>query len=248
MAVIDWRLALRLLGDVVTSAVQPPKQNIRRELPPLEEAIRYCQSLGMRLSRQRRYVLELIYSVNTPLSARAIYDELNQRGKKIGHTSVYQNLEALVEQSVIDCIDDTDEQRLYHRHMGRFSRVNSNQVEEYGSNLHDAVLQKSDVAISSAGTEFLNFAISGVISRKTVPELKEIAEFLRAKTGDDSIDVAFFTNQDAIDFNQELEAEAKKSDALLQQQKLEGARLDSELELALEQMETNIEELCGKNL
>jgi len=67
-------------------------------LPPLnslEEAIQRCQTLGMRLSRQRRYILELLWQQQTHLSAREIYDRLNQQGREIGHTSVYQNLEAL---------------------------------------------------------------------------------------------------------------------------------------------------------
>ena len=40
--------------------------------------------------------------------------------------------------------------------------------------------------------EFLSFAISGTISSNTVAEVRAIVELLRKKTGDDSIDVAFF--------------------------------------------------------
>lgn len=40
--------------------------------------------------------------------------------------------------------------------------------------------------------EFLSFAISGKISSTTVTEVRAIVELLRKKTGDESIDVAFF--------------------------------------------------------
>ncbi|WP_322744865.1 Fur family transcriptional regulator [Leptolyngbya ectocarpi] len=87
------------------------------------DAIERCQSLGMRLSRQRRYILELLWDLQEHLSAREIYDELNQRGKKIGHTSVYQNLEALFEQGIIECVERSDG-RLYGHQNSSHSHVN----------------------------------------------------------------------------------------------------------------------------
>lgn len=66
----------------------------------------------MRLSRQRRFILELLWQVQEHLSAREIYDRLNRGGKAIGHTSVYQNLEALSSQGIIECIERSDG-RLY---------------------------------------------------------------------------------------------------------------------------------------
>ncbi len=88
----------------------------------LEDAVVRCQTLGMRLSRQRRFILELLWQAKEHLSAREIYDRLNQQGKGIGHTSVYQNLEALSSQGIIECIERS-EGRLYgnisdsHSHM-----------------------------------------------------------------------------------------------------------------------------------
>ncbi len=78
----------------------------------LEEAINYCQAKGMRLSRQRLYILEILWRDREHLSAREIYDRLSQQGKDIGHTSVYQNLEALSKEGVIECIERADG-RLY---------------------------------------------------------------------------------------------------------------------------------------
>ena len=88
-----------------------------------DDAIERCQVLGMRLSRQRRYILELLWRDQEHLSAREIYDRLNRQGKEIGHTSVYQNLEALSEQSIIECIDRADG-RLYGNISDAHSHVN----------------------------------------------------------------------------------------------------------------------------
>ncbi len=64
-----------------------------------------CKDLGMRLSRQRRMVLELLWDEREHLSARDIFERLNAKGRNIGHTSVYQNLEALQSAGVIECLD-----------------------------------------------------------------------------------------------------------------------------------------------
>jgi Fur family ferric uptake transcriptional regulator len=89
----------------------------------LEDALGRCQDLGMRLSRQRRYILELLWEAKEHLSAREIYDRLNRRGQEIGHTSVYQNLEALSEQGVIECLERSDG-RLYGHISDSHSHVN----------------------------------------------------------------------------------------------------------------------------
>jgi Fur family transcriptional regulator, ferric uptake regulator len=89
----------------------------------LDDAVERCQHLGMRLSRQRRYILELLWQASDHLSARDIYDRLNQQGKEIGHTSVYQNLEALSDQGVIECIERADG-RLYGNISDAHSHVN----------------------------------------------------------------------------------------------------------------------------
>ncbi|MBE9116081.1 transcriptional repressor [Lusitaniella coriacea LEGE 07157] len=89
----------------------------------LEDALHRCQTLGMRVSRQRRYILELLWQAQDHLSAREIYDRLNQQGKEIGHTSVYQNLEALSSQGVIECVERCDG-RLYGNISDAHSHVN----------------------------------------------------------------------------------------------------------------------------
>ncbi len=71
----------------------------------VESAYRRCRELGLRLSKQRRMVLQLLWAEKTHLSARDIYEKLNNIGRTIGHTSVYQNLESLQSAGVIECLD-----------------------------------------------------------------------------------------------------------------------------------------------
>ncbi len=74
-------------------------------LAGVEAVYRRCRDLGMRLSRQRRMVLDLLWDEKSHLSARDIFEKLNNQGRNIGHTSVYQNLEALQSAGVIECLD-----------------------------------------------------------------------------------------------------------------------------------------------
>lgn len=71
----------------------------------VDEVYLRCRDLGMRLSRQRRMVLDLLWAEKSHLSARDIFEKLNNLGRNIGHTSVYQNLEALQSAGVIECLD-----------------------------------------------------------------------------------------------------------------------------------------------
>lgn len=101
----------------------PSSDEPNKPIESLEGAIERCQLLGMRLSRQRRYILELLWQQREHLSARAIYDQLNRQGREIGHTSVYQNLEALSEHGIIECVERSDG-RLYGHISSPHSHVN----------------------------------------------------------------------------------------------------------------------------
>lgn len=89
----------------------------------LQDALDRCQALGMRLSRQRRLILELLWEVQDHVCARDIYDKLSRAGKEIGYTSVYQNLEALSSHGIIECIERSDG-RLYGNISDPHSHVN----------------------------------------------------------------------------------------------------------------------------
>lgn len=133
----------------------------------LEDALDRCQILGMRVSRQRRFILELLWQANEHLSAREIYDRLNQQGKEIGHTSVYQNLEALSSQGIIECIEHCDG-RLYGNISDSHSHVNcldTNQILDVHIELPEEVIrqveEKTGVKISGYTINFYGYRNSG---------------------------------------------------------------------------------------
>ncbi len=122
----------------------------------LEDAVDRCQVLGMRLSRQRRYILELLWRDQEHLSAREIYDRLNRQGKDIGHTSVYQNLEALSDQSIIECIDRADG-RLYGNISDAHSHVNcldTHQILDVHVDLPPELIAQIEAATGVKITEY----------------------------------------------------------------------------------------------
>jgi Fur family ferric uptake transcriptional regulator len=133
--------------------------NPATKLPPiesLEDAIERCQVLGMRLSRQRRYILELLWQMQEHLSAREIYDRLNQQGRDIGHTSVYQNLEALSEQGIIECVERSDG-RLYGHISAPHSHVNcleTNQIIDINIKLPPELLQQVEAQTGIRVTDY----------------------------------------------------------------------------------------------
>ncbi len=71
-----------------------------------EGAIERCSAVGLRMSHQRRLVLELLWKEKMHLSARDIFEKINAQGKRsIGQTSVYQNLETLHRFNIIECLE-----------------------------------------------------------------------------------------------------------------------------------------------
>ncbi|MEB3882311.1 Fur family transcriptional regulator [Lyngbya sp. CCY1209] len=115
-----------------------------KPISSLEDALNRCQAQGMRLSRQRRFILELLWQVREHLSARDIYDRLNQQGKAIGHTSVYQNLEALSRENIIECLERSGG-RLYGYVSDSHSHVNcldTQQILDIHIELPEAIIRQ----------------------------------------------------------------------------------------------------------
>ncbi|MAI96479.1 MAG: transcriptional repressor [Synechococcus sp. MED650] len=116
----------------------------RPSVGSLQDVFEQCRCLGMRLSRQRRMVLDLLWSEKSHLSARDIFEQLNLRGRSIGHTSVYQNLEALQSAGVIECLDRANG-RLYgyrsdpHSHL---TCLDSGAIEDIDVELPRDLLQE----------------------------------------------------------------------------------------------------------
>jgi Fur family ferric uptake transcriptional regulator len=131
----------------------------------LEDALNRCQTMGMRLSRQRRFILELLWQAREHLSAREIYDRLNQQGKAIGHTSVYQNLEALSREGIIECIERS-EGRLYGNVSDSHSHVNCLDTEqildvhvELPKELIEQIEQQTGVRIADYRIDFFGYRL-----------------------------------------------------------------------------------------
>ncbi len=139
-----------------------------RTITSLEDALGRCQALGMRLSRQRRYILELLWEAQEHLSARDIYDRLNRQGRDIGHTSVYQNLEALSEQGIIECLDRS-EGRLY----GHISESHSHVICQDTGQIIDIQVELPPELIAAietqTGTHIRDYRIEFVAERRAVP-------------------------------------------------------------------------------
>jgi Fur family transcriptional regulator, ferric uptake regulator len=137
------------------------KQTIStKPIRSLEDALEQCQVLGMRVSRQRRFILELLWEAKEHLSAREIYDRLNHEGKEIGHTSVYQNLEALSSQGIIECIERCDG-RLYGNISDSHSHVNcldTNQILDVHVELPEEFIRQIEAQTGVRITEYsINF-------------------------------------------------------------------------------------------
>ncbi|HEY9632468.1 MAG TPA: Fur family transcriptional regulator [Coleofasciculaceae cyanobacterium] len=129
---------------------------VAKPIRSLDDALSKCQTLGMRLSRQRRFILELLWQAKEHLSAREIYDRLNQQGKAIGHTSVYQNLEALSSQGIIECIERSDG-RLYGNVCDAHSHVNcldTNQIVDVYVELPEELLKQIEQQTGVRVTEY----------------------------------------------------------------------------------------------
>jgi len=125
----------------------------------LEDALDKCQAMGMRLSRQRRFILELLWQEQEHLSAREIYNRLNQQGKDIGHTSVYQNLEALSAQGIIECIERSDG-RLYGNISDSHSHVNcvdTNQILDVHIELPEEIIKLVE---AETGVKIIDYTIN----------------------------------------------------------------------------------------
>lgn len=129
---------------------------VSKPIRSLDDALNRCQVLGMRLSRQRRFILELLWQAQEHLSAREIYDRLNRQGKAIGHTSVYQNLEALSAQGIIECIERSDG-RLYGNISDSHSHVNcldTNQILDIHIELPEEIIRQIESQVGVKITDY----------------------------------------------------------------------------------------------
>jgi Fur family transcriptional regulator, ferric uptake regulator len=78
------------------------------QIQSYEDALQRCRDCGMRLSKQRQLILKLLWDTDEHLPASLIYDRLRQQGHEIGHTSVYQNLDALTKAGVVERVERSE--------------------------------------------------------------------------------------------------------------------------------------------
>ncbi|HEY9824056.1 MAG TPA: Fur family transcriptional regulator [Stenomitos sp.] len=151
------------------------KEGSVQSIQSLDDALTKCQMLGMRLSRQRRSILELLWNAQEHLSARQIYDRLNQDGKDIGHTSVYQNLEALSQQGIIECVERSDG-RLYGHISDSHSHVNCLDTDQIldihiqlPAHLLEQIEQQTGVKITDYRIDFYGYRQCPAATSSTAP-------------------------------------------------------------------------------
>lgn len=132
--------------------------------PTLEDALNRCQHLGMRLSKQRRAILNLLWQSKEHLSAKEIYDRLSQSGCEIGHTSVYQNLEALSDKGIIECLERSDA-RLYGHLSTSHSHINcvdTQQIIDVNIRLPESLIREIE---TQAGVKIADYRIDFYATR-----------------------------------------------------------------------------------
>jgi Fur family ferric uptake transcriptional regulator len=100
---------------------------------------------GQRTTRQRAAIADLLTRTDDFLSAQQLHDLLVARGDSIGLTTVYRNLQALVDAGRVDAIwDGSGEMRYRHcsdehhhhlvcRHCGTTVEVQADVVEKWAS-------------------------------------------------------------------------------------------------------------------
>lgn len=96
--------------------------DIAANINSYEDCLAYCRERGLRLSKQRQLILQLLWNTDEHLPASMIYDRLRQQGEAIGHTSVYQNLDALAKLGIIERVERAEgclysHQTLSHSHV-----------------------------------------------------------------------------------------------------------------------------------
>ena len=143
----------------MAASTQPPT-------PTLEDALARCQTLGMRLSKQRRAILNLLWQSKEHLSAKEIYDRLSRSGCEIGHTSVYQNLEALSENGIIECVERSDA-RLYGHLSTSHSHINcidTNQIIDIDVHLPESLIREIE---TRTGVKIADYRVDFYATRES---------------------------------------------------------------------------------
>lgn len=71
----------------------------------IETAVMICRERGLRFTRQRRRVLELVWNSHKPVGAYDILDQLNRAGARVAPPTVYRALDFLIEADLVHRLD-----------------------------------------------------------------------------------------------------------------------------------------------
>lgn len=81
----------------------------------MPEAISESATAGQRSTRQRRAVSAILDDLEAFASAQDIHDRLTHGGEKIGLSTVYRNLQSLVDAQLVDALRSDEGEVLYRR-------------------------------------------------------------------------------------------------------------------------------------
>jgi Fur family ferric uptake transcriptional regulator len=78
-------------------------------MSPSSAAGALLKNVGLSPTRQRRIVVERLFELERPVSAQALYEELQANGAQLGLTTVYRTLSSLVESGLAHVFEDQGE-------------------------------------------------------------------------------------------------------------------------------------------
>ncbi|WP_319468677.1 Fur family transcriptional regulator [uncultured Pseudodesulfovibrio sp.] len=86
-----------------------------RELTPQAKIMRTLQKQGLKLTRQRKVILEVFLDMDGHPSPEEIHREIHRQGHNLGISTVYRTLKVLVETGVVRKLEFGDGQGRYEQ-------------------------------------------------------------------------------------------------------------------------------------
>lgn len=110
----------------------------------------HTPKLGMRTTKQRTAVVEVMQEIDRFLSAKEIHTALQERNAKVGLTTVYRTLQSLVDIDAVDALHSPTGEVLYrhceteshHHHLvctncGRTEEIDGGPIEKWAHQVAD---------------------------------------------------------------------------------------------------------------
>lgn len=141
--------------DEVISPFHGDHDHSHCQTKALETALQHCKKHGLRLTKTRQQVLEIIWDSHNPIGAYDVLQQLQQRGHKPAPPTAYRALEFLVSAQLIHRIESLN------AYVGCPSPNSTHECQFYICKRcgHIAEVSNSDVATAlSAGARQLGFA------------------------------------------------------------------------------------------